>query len=802
MGDLRAAIRSLVGTPGPTLVVLATLAIAIGANAAIFSIVNGVLLRPLGYHDDGAIVVPWSTSGGDTRALSRLSPADYRDLRDTAEAFGGQVALYRFIGSTLTGFDRPVRVGSMTVTTQLFAVLGARPAAGQFFVEEDGRPGGAKKVVITHASWTRTFGSDPALVGSTIELDSVPYLVVGVAEPGFQFPPGNDEVELYFPMTISDAVLLDRNHRMFDGVARLADGVTLEAARSELDALAAQLEREFPDSNAGWGLTANPLRQEVIGDVATTLWVLSGAVFLVLLVACANIANVLVARSTVASREFAVRAALGARPFDLVKRSLSESLVLGALGGAAGLLVAYLATPILRSVMPPSIPRVAAIGVDVSVLLFAAILSIGCGVLFGAVPALRSMRPDLAELLKTTSGAAGRSMGGRRMREVMVVVEVALAIVLLVGAGLMVRSFARLSEVDPGFRQESVVSVAVQLPGSRYGRAEWRPFFEQLVDRVRDIPGVLGAGAVSDLPMSSVGLDFEMEFSVIGVEPLSASVRPNADFRLVVPGYFEAMDMRIVSGRGFDHLDAAGTQTVGIINETLAGRYFAGADPIGQRLGMAMLGEVEIVGVVSDIRHQGLQAKYEAEVFLPYGKISTAEMHVVVHSGLDTAAVANAVGDVLADMDAELAPSQVVAIADLLWESVAQPRFNTALLAGLALCAALLAVVGVYGVVAYSVARRTGEIGVRMALGADAASTVRMIVRQALGIVAAGLVLGILGALGATRFVGQLLFDVQPTDPITYAVVLVGAVLIGTLAAWLPARRATRIDPVTALREA
>lgn len=799
--NIKAAVRSLLSTPVPTLVVIATLAIAIGANTAIFSVVNGVLLRPIGYGDEGRLAVLWAENSSAAAKPFRLSPADYRDVRDGVTAFDEQVALSRRIGSTLTALDRPVNIGSLGVTPRLFSVLAARPAVGQFFVDEDERPGGRKKLVMTHASWTRRFGADPSIVGSSIELDSEPYTVVGVTEPGFRFPPGDDEIEVYFPMAISDAVLLDRDHRMFDAVARLADNVTLASAQAELDALGAQLAIQFPDTNEGWGITARPLRQQVLGDLATTLWILSGAVLMVLMIACANIANVLVARSTASSREFAVRAALGASRQELYGRSLAESLVIGLAGGAAGVLLALWGGALLRAVMPPALARGAAVGMDTTVLLFAAVLSIGATALFGSLPALRSTAPNLLELLKPAGASGTAGGGGRRVRELMVVAEVALAIVLLVGAGLMVRSFSRMRAVDPGFRQQDVVSVAVQLPSSRYGRAERRLFFEQLVGRVQQVPGVNVAGAVSDLPMSDVALGLEFEFSVVGLDALLPSARPNADFRLVVPGYFDAMGMQVVAGRAFDSRDAVSDRIVVMINETIVERYFRDIDPIGRSVQLDMLGELEIVGVVSDIRHGGLQAEYESEIFLPYGRLVTAEMHVVVHSELGTAAVAAAVGDVLRDMDPEIAPSSVVAISDLLWESIAQPRFNTALLGGLALCAALLAVLGTYGIVAYSVSERTGEIGVRMALGADGAATVAMIVRHALGIVLVGALLGIVVALGASRFLDQLLFGVPPTDPLTYGVVLVAAVLLGLLAAWIPARRATSIDPVAALRE-
>ncbi len=798
--NFKAAVRSLLSTPGPTLVVIATLALAIGANTAIFSIVNGVLLRPLGYGDDSRLVVLWATTGSAGSNLFRLSPADYRDMRDGAGAFDGQVALYRAIGSTLTGLDQPAQVGSLTVTARIFGVLDARPALGRFYTDEDEDPGSGKKVVITHASWTRRFGSDPDIIGSTIELDSIPYAVVAVTEQGFQFPPGDDDMELYFPMGLTDTILLERDHRMFDAIARLDDGVTLDSARAEISAMARQLAGEFPDTNEGWGMTAEPIRTELLGDLGPMLLVLSGAVFLVLLTACANIANVLVARSTSASREFAVRAALGARPRDLCVRSLAESLILGGVGGGVGVLLAFWGAAFLRSVMPAEIPRLGAIGVDGMVLSVAAALSVGATVLFGSLPALRSMAPDLHELLKPAGASGTATSAGQRLRELMVVVEVALAIVLLVGAGLMVRSFARLGQVDPGFRQDGVVSVAVKIPRSRYARSDFRPFFEQFVERVRQIPGIRKAGAVSDLPMSNVGLGLEMEFTVLGLEAADPTARPNAQIRLVIPGYFEVMGMEIISGRAFSQLDTSSDVLVGLVNETLVGRYFTDYDPIGRTVDILGIGKVEIVGVAADIRSGGLQSRYESEVFLPYGRIATQQMQVVAQSDMDTAAVARAMGDVLNDIDPQLRPAEVAAISDLLWESAAQPRFNTALLSGLAICAAILAVVGTYGIVSYSVAQRTSEIGVRMALGANAAATVLMIVRQALRIVVVGAALGVLGAVGATQFLTQLLFEVEPTDLVTYVAVLAAAVLVGVLAAWLPARRATRIDPVSALR--
>ena len=802
MNDLKAALRSLLSTPGATAVVVVTLVLAIGASTAIFSVVQGVLLRSLGYPSEDRLVVLWATHQASAGDSFRLSPADYRDLRDGARSFAGQVALYRAIGSTLTGLDVPVRVGSLSVTGRLFQVLGAEVAAGRLLTAEDETPGGPRRVVLTWDSWQRHFGGDPAIVGGTIELDGELHTVLGVTEQGFAFPPGNDDVEMYLPMALTDQALLDRNHRMFDAVGRLADGVGLDSARAELSALADSLAEEYATTNEGWALTARPLLEELFGDLTTTLWVLLGAVIMVLLVACANVSNVLIARSIAARRELAARAALGARPRDLARRSLAESAILGAAGAGGGMLLAFGGVAWLRTVLPANIPRGTRVEVDGTVLAFAVLVSLAAVALFAALPAWRATSPDLVALLESSRSAGRRAGGGWRVRRLLVIAQVSLAIVLLVGAGLMIRSFARLSAVDPGFRPEGVVSVEVSLPRSLYAREALRPLFEQLVERVERLPGVERAGAITDLPLSTLGLGFEMEFTVPGLEAQSPTARPNADFRLAVPGYFETMGMEIVAGRSFDARDSTGDAPVAIVNQTLVERAFGGSDPIGRRLSTDMLGELQVIGVVADIRHGGLMSKHESEIYLPYGKpVATNEMHVVVRSDLDTAAAAAGVGAALAELDSRLAPSRASSLTDLLVESIAQTRFNTALLSVLALSAAVLAALGTYGIVAYGVAQRTGEIGVRMALGADRAATAAMVVREALAVVAVGAAVGTLGALAATRLMRRLLFDVEPTDPLAYALAVAAAILVALAAAWIPARRATRIDPVAALRQ-
>lgn len=800
MNDLRLALRSLLSTPGPAAVVLVTLALAIGAGAAIFSVVSGVLLRPLGYGDDERVLVVWSSYDGNPGQNFRLSPADYRDLRDQVDGLGGQVGLYRSIGSTLTGLDRPVPVGSLTVTPRLFSVLQARPSAGRLFDDEDERPGGDPIVLLSHASWIRRFGADPALIGETIEIDGRPSTVVGVTAPEFRFPPGDDEVELYFPMRISDAILLDRDHRMFDAVARLAEGATLAAVIDEMDALATELQRRFPDSNEGWGLEAIPLRSELIGNLDTTLWVLTGAVLLVVVTACANVANVLMARSTVTAREFALRAAMGARSRDLARRSGAESLLLGLGGGGLGLALAAGGILLLRGTLPASIPRADEIGLDPAVLLFGLVLAIGATLIFGALPVLRAVTPNLADLLKPSGGGTVAG-GGRRAREAMVVLQVGVAVVLLLAAAAMARNFARLTAVETGFRDRGVVSMAVGVPTTRYERAEFAAFFDGIVERVAALPGVRAAGATSDLPMSAVALDLDLEFQLVGGDAVDITARPNADFRLVTPGYLEAMGMELVAGRGLRDADRIAPRAVAVVNETLVQRYLPDLDPLGRLLRVPMLGDVEIVGVVADTRHGGLQSRYESQAFVPYGRIATGKMHVVAWADRDPGEMKAAMVGALAEVDPELAPSELVALEDLLWESVAMPRFNTLLLVGLALAAGLLAMIGTYGVVAWSVARRTGEIGVRVALGASAGATVWLVVGNALRTILLGTVAGLAAALALRGLLDGLIVTERALDAPTFVGVTALALAVGALAAWLPARRATRIDPIVALRE-
>jgi putative ABC transport system permease protein len=618
---------------------------------------------------------------------------------------------------------------------------------------------------------------------------------------GFAFPPGDGDVEVWSPLTINLENLLSRPHRMYNTVGRLRDGVSEERGRSELEATAAELAREYPESNEGWSVTLVSARDQLLGDTTATVWVLFGAVSLVLLIGCVNVANLLLVRSAERSKSAAVSAAFGATPLDLIKKSLLEGLVLGVAGGAAGLAVAWAGAGLLRSVLPEGFPRASEIGIDPTVLGFTAAIAVLCSLFFSLAPAVRTIRTDVASVLQDGGRSSSLGRRSRRLAGAMVASEVALALVLMVAAGLLLKSYVRLASVDPGFRTSDVVAVAIELPPARYGSsAQQQAFFTQLMSGLRSLPGVEAVGAVSFLPMSPIGVEFDMPFSVEGLEAASPSQRPTAEYRGVFPGYFEAMGIDLVEGRLLDEPDGTDDRKVSLINETVARRYFQERSPIGQSIQMPMAGNLEVIGVVGDIRHDGLGTQANPELFVPYGQLPLAAMHVVVHTKEDPAAAVRAIRARILAVDPEQPVTEVNSIEDLVADSVAPSRFKMALLPGLALCAVILAVVGVYGVVSYTVSQRTRELGVRMALGADASSAVGLVLKQALGMVVGGAVIGVAVALASARVLQGLLYEIEPVDPSTFVVVVGVTLLVGVIAAAVPAVRAARVDPVEALR--
>ncbi len=800
--DLNEAWRFLTANRGFAAVVILTLGLAIGVNSTIFSVLNGVLLRPLDYPAPDRLVVAWESNQTLAQDRAQVSAATYLDWRNQTTTFES-LAVWRYKGFTLKTDNDAERITSVDVSPVMFNVLGATPVLGRVFTPEEEQPGSAKTVVLSHAAWTRRFGQDPSVLGRTLNLDDASYEIVGVMPRQFQFPAGDAEVELWAPLTVNPASVASRPHRTYNSIGRVKPGTTVAQAQADMDRIAATIAKDNPESNGGWGVTLVPAHEQVVGDIGNTLWVLFGAVVLVLVIACVNIANLLLARSSRTAKEFAVRAAIGASQWALLRRSLVESGSLAGLGGLAGLLLAWWGIGALRPLIPANVPRADNIGLDLSVLAFTAVTSIVAALIFGLFPAWRAMRPHLVEVFQDSGRGASTSRSARRLSDAMVAAEVALALMLLVGAGLLIRSFVQLTSVDPGYRTSGIVAAHIVLPASRYGpSATKKQFFDDLVSRVKTMPGVESASAVSALPMSPLGVQFELPFTIDGLAEASPSERPRARYRAVMAGYFQTMGIALVDGRAFDDFDGRENGAkVAIINELVAKRYFQGVSPLDKLVRIPMAGDLRIVGVVTDIKHDGLASSAEPEVFVPYFQFALSEMQVVVATAQPASAVAKAIRAQMMQIDPALPIAKITTIEDRVSASVAQPRFNMTLLAGLALCAALLAALGVYGVVTYAVARRTTEIGIRMALGADAGGTFQMVVFGAAKVVLVGVALGLTGAALLGKSIESLLFGVATLDAQTYVIAGVTTLAIGLLAAMLPALRATRIDPVAALRD-
>ncbi len=797
--DLRHAFRSLLRTPGPTAVVVFTLAVGIGVNTSLFSVLNAVLLRPLEYPEPDRIMTLWESNDSLGIEQNNVGAGTFLDWQEGVEAFDS-LAAYRLVGHLLTDLETPVQLMTARVSPELFEVLGSVPLHGRPFGEGDQGEEAERRILLSHRLWTRHFGSDPDIVGGTVRLDEEPYEVVGVMVEGFEFPPDAADVEAWTPLNIDPRLVNVRGMRVYGVVGRLSQAASAERARDELAAISAQIASAYPDTNRGWGARVISAHEQLTGAVASTLWILVGAAALVLMIACVNVASVMLARTVETQRELAVRAALGAEGWPLARRSLADGLVLGAVGGSAGLALAAASMGALRSIIPADVPRLQGVGLDPMVLAFSICASVGAGLAVGLLPALRSRRPDLVAVLQDRVRGGTGGAGARRLLDGMVAIEVALAVVLLVGAGLLIRSYRNLIDVDPGFRIDGGISVAMSLPETLYPEsASLRGFFNELVDRAAVLPGVEGAGAVTSLPMSPVGMDFDLPFQIEGDPVLAQTDRPRADYRSVIPGYFEALGIPLVRGRLLDDTDREEGRPVMVINESMARTHFSG-DPIGRTLGVPMAGSIEIVGIVGDVRHRGLASEPRPEMFVSYQQFSLRDMHLVVRTEEDPSRVIAGVRDIIRELDPRLPVRVAAPLEQIVGESLARPRFNMFLLGAMAASALLLAAAGIYGVISYTVAQRVQEIGIRMALGADAAGTMRMVVSQAMARVGAGAVLGAITALLGGRVLAGLVYGVDPRDPLTLVTVILVLGAVGALAAALPTRRAARIDPVSALR--
>jgi putative ABC transport system permease protein len=799
--DLRYGLRVLAKNPGFTFVAVLTLALGIGANTAIFSVVNAVLLRPLPYEGSHELVQLWGTLPQlDT---APVSPANFLDWRERNRSFV-RIAAYTGQNFNLSGVQEPERIRAARVSADLVELLGARPALGRAFLAEEDQHGSHRVVILSHALWQRRFGGNPGIVGQTLTLNDESYVVVGVMPPDFAFP--RAATEMWTPIAFSPAERAMRDTNYLSVIARLKPGVTLEQARSEMGVLARGLSEQYPDTNTEVGVKVISYKEQVVGNARPVLLSLLGTVGFVLLIACANVASLLLGRAAARRKEITMRAALGASRRRIVQQLLTESVLLALAGGVLGLLLARWGLDLLAALQPANIPRLAELSIDRRVLLFASALSLLTGVAFGLAPALQASKLDLNDALKEGGKGAGEASGRQRLRSILIVSEIALSLVLLIGAGLMIKSFWRLMQVDPGFNPVNALTAVVSLPVAKYAETERQvAFFQQAVERVGSLPGVEAAGVTTDIPLfggSSTGFDVE------GRPPSPPGQRPMVEYRSVSPGYFRAMGIPLLRGRAFTEQDRADAPGVVIINETLARLYFPGEDPLGKRLGFSTPTDWrDIVGVARDTRNYGLDEEVKPEAYMPYTQSapgylsgSVSAMVLVVRTASDPQGAFAAVKREVQALDSSQPVYNVKTMEQYLAESVAQRRFNMLLLAIFAGVSLLLAAVGIYGVMSFTTRQRTHEIGIRLALGATPRHVLGLVIRQGMWLALIGIGLGLLAAFALTRVMQGLLFGVSATDPFTYASIslLLGGVAL--LACYVPARRATKVDPLMALR--
>jgi putative ABC transport system permease protein len=794
---LKYAFRTLRRQPTFVIVALLTLALGIGANTAIFSVIKTVVLNPLPYDQPERIAVIWEVNPTGTQ--ERVSVPTFEDLTRESRMFEA-LAAYRHVDFSYAGTGDPRNVRGVRATAGLFEVLKSRARLGRTFAAEDAVVGNDRVVIVSDGFWQRVLGSDPQVVGKAIKLDAAPFTVIGVMPPGFEFPTAA-AVDAWAPLAFDPKDLHGRSRRArsLTVVGRLAATASMPEAQREITLLTQRIASEFKDSNAGWSARVVAAHEQLVATSRPALLMLMGAVGFLLLIVCANMANLLLARLSSRRREVAVRAALGASRWDVARPIMAESILLAFGGGTLGLVVAALGVRLLANLADARLPRIEQLHLDGEVLFFTATISIAVALAFGIVPALHAsrgeLRSHLAESMSATSSPyARRVLGG------LVVVEVALALVLLVGAGLMTRSFSKLLQVDPGFDPRDVIGAQVLLPTTKYReRQTLLRFYEDVVERLRGTPGVTSASAVSTLPMSDVGQAMALPFNVEGQQP-PLNEDPLADVRIVAPGYFETMKVALIDGRFLDERDAQESARTSVINETMARRYFAGRSPLGQII-QNPHGKSEVVGVVADVRNQGLASEPKKQVYLPMKQSPTAGMAVVARTERDPLSFASTIQQVIWSVDREQPIYSLSTMDQLLARAVFLPRLSTTLLTSFALAALLLAALGIYGVLSYSVTQRTREIALRMALGSSGGNTVALVVQNSLALVGVGAIAGLVCALLLARSIAGILYGIGPFDVPSFGVAAVVLVIAGAIASVLPALRATRVDPVVTLRE-
>lgn len=815
--DFKYGVRMLLKKPAFTAIALLALMLGIGANTAIFSVVNAVLLRDLPFEKpDQLLFLNEQDSKMDTMSVSYPNFTDWRQQNQVFENIG----VYNRSSYNLTGTGEPERLQATQMSADIFAALKVKPLLGRLYTNEEDKPGANNVVVLGYGVWQRRFGGDANIVNKTITLNDKSYTVLGVMPEWLRFP---SRVDIYVPVgPLSDTASWKSrgNHPGLLGVARLKPGVTIEQAKADMGRVAAGLEKQYPDSNSGNGVRIRTLKEVVVGDIDRALWVFLGAVGFLLLIACANVANLLLARATTRQREIAVRAALGASRWRIIRQLLIESVVLAVLGGALGLLIANWGVTFILAISNNSIPRQAEIGLDTRVLLFTLVISISTGIIFGLIPALQSSKLQLHETLKES----GRSLAGGKSwaRNSLVVAEVALTLILLIGAGLLIRSFYQLSQVNPGFDYSSLTSFSVSLPEKKYKEEPQQiNFYNPLIERLKALPGIQYVSLASGLPLGNNG--WQTSFIVEGKPVPEPKDMPLMEACLISPDYFKAMNIPLLKGRYFneqdnrDHLKGkdmgkmdevqqfiAGLNAI-IVDQAFASRYWPGEDAIGKRIKLGGPGAdnptATVIGIVGRVKMEGLSTdSNRVQGYFPFAQIPQRSMTVVIKAKNDPNQIIGAARKEVLNMDSNQPIYAIKTMEEIRSESVAPEKLNLTLLGLFSGIALILALVGIYGVMSYSVTQRTHEIGIRMALGARGGDVLKMIIGQGMKLALVGVVIGLVGAFALTRLMEQLLFEVKPTDPLTFGAIALLLAVVAFLACWLPARRATKVDPMVALR--
>ncbi len=797
MQDLRYAVRSLWNRPAFTVVACLTLAIGIGANTAIFSLVHGVLLNPLPYPDAERIVVLHEQPAPAESELYEVSYPNFLDWRRDSRSFT-QLAAFTLATATLRGGDMPAERALVGYASdELFGMLGVSPVVGRSFTPEEHVGGGEAVAILTHRVWQDRYGADRAVVGRSISVSGTPHTIIGVAPQTFEFP--TDDLQLWMPLERLADQMQNRAAHMLDVLGRLRDGVPREVAEAELQTVTARIEDAYPGEDPSHSVVVVPLLDEMVSDTRGMLIVLFGAVVFVLLIACANVADLLLVRASTRRREMAVRAALGADRWRVIRQLLVESLVLAIAAGVIGIVIAFWGVEVLLPYLPESIPRVAEVGVNGPVLAFTLALTLVTGIGFGLVPAVTSARPDLhGSLTQREASSAG---GKPALKSALAIAQVAISLVLLVGAGLTIKSLWRLQQVDPGFEPEHLLSLTVSLAGSELREVEQvTAFYDELRDRIEAIPGVQSASAVNTLPVS--GGDSRGQLTIDG-RPFPPGRAPAVSFRRIQPNYFRTMQVPLLEGRDFTVRDGVDEPFVVIINETMARRYWPDGSPIGSRIKVGPSEHepwLTVVGVAADLKNEGLAAGPDLATYEPHRQRPWTTMNVLVRTAGDPLALVPVIRDEIRRAGTDLPVYNITTLRQRISASLATERFTVMLLMIFAGIALLLAIIGVYGVISFSVSQRTREFGIRMALGAARRDVARLVLRQGVILAFVGTLIGVAAALGFSRLLVGLLFGVEPTDATTFVSVAMILLLCASLAAYLPARRATRVPPMEALR--